>query len=1043
MNNYRQNERGSAVILALALLSLMLILIMSFVTNALIESRVSETKSYQLQTKNITDVALNRALISLKYYVDPEGTPSRFNNFVSWEDDPDVSNDFPNATEDGYAEALDEIESGNIDEEKVQYYVGIKKAMDTALSQTLKDKDILLYRYPTNRNIADTAVENWVAANDRSFIEQPRWQYFTSPDGSDTPIVGRFAFAVLPDKGQVNINSIVEAIPDVERTGDYTNEFQFNQMTINEYNEDDGTAAYFKTFADLSGRNWDLFSIERAHTGDSVIKEDGHLEDVETYVVKNGDNISNFIDFEVTDNANQKYYAHAVVNALYQKFLFNQKLSPSDGEIYYIKGDADEKDRFLLRDYPYSAVSGTTDDTRITEIKAVLPFLNNIGDSAENFVSLDARRNQIAANLLDLGDTDNIPASDAAHPWTEDSTPTYTGNEKTPYLSAMALNMTADADDEKLQCDFTSQLELANLYGDTASDYSLKLKYSDFNFSTKLHPDTTIKAYVKMKVRAKIKIQIGRFEREQEMNLPTSITQSFEFKLRDVGIEPELVFAETDVFPNEWLNLACNDRISKFEKKVTKTFNYEGADGILQKIFTNNKAQIEAYVKEYFKNKPITIDLSNIGINLSSNNITVVSVSSIDEFPKEYMNQNRRIVDLKGFSNLTGDFTKCVMLLKKASGGIDFAYITNDNAIDEIKNAGKYSFGEDTENNYTNMRLFALISDDPRVNLNAKDWKFENTLQDLGSNLPPAVKTFSTEELEKLDEQINAVDLLDAFNTPDNFKYSTLAGVSRGKAWETINLLNANDDSNSDKLNRGEFEDFVWVAGNRTGDVGTTIDEGDGGILNQISLNDNAHLKINIATTSKDIWRGLLYGIKYDSNGDGIIDDSDAERDDDDLTKLVDGIVAKIKADPTILQTRSDLVELLNSVDEDASIDVSLSAAEKYEILDKVIHLVKVEQYPEEFQILVVAQTIKDVGGNDGNGIALTKYHKCPKANDEVELEIANAQIGKFDFVKCSNYNNCGEIYYFDEILGEEKILVTVRRVGNKFKVIKKEKMPL
>jgi hypothetical protein len=540
-----------------------------------------------------------------------------------------------------------------------------------------------------------------------------------------------------------------------------------------------------------------------------------------------------------------------------------------------------------------------------------------------------------------------------------------------------------------------------------------------------------------LRVRAKIKIKIGRLEREQEMNLPIAITQPFEFKLQDLGIEPEFVFTETDVFPSEWLNLTCNDQISRFEQTISKTFDYEGTNGILQKIFTDDKAKIDTYVKEYFKNKAVTIDLSGIGINLASNNINIVSVNSIESYPQNYLGQNRQIAELKGFCNMVGDFTKCAMLLKNASNGVDFAYITSDNAADEIKNAGRYSFGEDTANNYTNMRLFSFISDDPRVNLNAKDWRYENTIQDLGVNLPPAIKTFSTEELEKFNEQIGAVDLFNAFNTPDNFKYSTLAGVSRGKAWETINILNADGD-----LNRGTFEDYIWRAGNSNNGVGTTIDDGDGGILNQISLNDNAHLKINIATTSKDIWRGLLHGIKYDSNSDGIIDDTDNERSDADVTKLVDGIVAKIKDDPTILQTRSDLVELLNSVDEDTAIDVSLSAAEKYEIIDKVIHLVKVEQYPEEFQILIVAQTIKDVGGNDGHGIALAKYHKCPESDDEVELAIADAQIGKLDFVKCANYNHCREIYYFDEILGEEKILVTVRRDGNKFKVIKKEKMP-
>ena len=102
------------------------------------------------------------------------------------------------------------------------------------------------------------------------------------------------------------------------------------------------------------------------------------------------------------------------------------------------------------------------------------------------------------------------------------------------------------------------------------------------------------------------------------------------------------------------------------------------------------------------------------------------------------------------------------------------------------------------------------------------------------------------------------------------------------------------------------------------------------------------------------------------------------------------------------------------------------------------MHLVIVEQFPEEFKILIVAQAIKDAGGaSSGNGIKLTKICDCGEtvATDDAR----KAKLGEFDFVECAN---CHKIFYFDEILSEEKILVTIRRVGKEFKIIKKEKLP-
>ncbi|MCX6983257.1 MAG: hypothetical protein NT118_00710 [Lentisphaerae bacterium] len=60
-----------------------------------------------------------------------------------------------------------------------------------------------------------------------------------------------------------------------------------------------------------------------------------------------------------------------------------------------------------------------------------------------NFPTVAARRNQIAANLIDYCDTNSIPTTDNVAATTSD--PTYTGNEITPYINEIGLKATFTA----------------------------------------------------------------------------------------------------------------------------------------------------------------------------------------------------------------------------------------------------------------------------------------------------------------------------------------------------------------------------------------------------------------------------------------------------------------------------------------------------------------------------------------------------------------------------------------------------------------------
>ena len=87
------------------------------------------------------------------------------------------------------------------------------------------------------------------------------------------------------------------------------------------------------------------------------------------------------------------------------------------------------------------------------------------------------------------------------------------------------------------------------------------------------------------------------------------------------------------------------------------------------------------------------------------------------------------------------------------------------------------------------------------------------------------------------------------------------------------------------------------------------------------------------------------------------------------------------------------------------------------EVVGKTVNLLAVEEEtpPNVFKVIVVAQSIKDVGGI-GSDISISKGNNT-----------LDCRIGRFDFV--SDAANWENNVYFDEITGEAKMLVTVERV--------------
>ena len=273
--------------------------------------------------------------------------------------------------------------------------------------------------------------------------------------------------------------------------------------------------------------------------------------------------------------------------------------------------------------------------------------------------------------------------------------------------------------------------------------------------------------------------------------------------------------------------------------------------------------------------------------------------------------------------------------------------------------------------------------------------------------------------------------------------------IHRGREWQTLNIKKAGgfDGETSIKLEDMKSS-YNWT------DAGTTYENGDGGIMDMIKMGTICRsmgkvplplLRSGVissgddwnkvpATMNKDIIKALFDNIrvgqtmkqfyeesKFDGatvQGGTTITTNDTTA--DSFVTEIDSLTASSTPE---FKLRS---QFLNSAYGESGNTFNLAGtandALKEELIGKTINLLTVgeETPPNIFKVLVVAQTIRDIGGVGGNSIPVTKIHNG--SNETVDCE-----LGRFEYIQ--DNNNWENNTYFDEITGEVKALVTIERV--------------
>ena len=307
----------------------------------------------------------------------------------------------------------------------------------------------------------------------------------------------------------------------------------------------------------------------------------------------------------------------------------------------------------------------------------------------------------------------------------------------------------------------------------------------------------------------------------------------------------------------------------------------------------------------------------------------------------------------------------------------------------------------------TGILYFDYQISDPRQNLNTSDWndvEISSNSNDIGTIdkvninfIPNASKSSDPEPDAKEPWELSTAFIR---NAPMLSPWE-LGFIHRGAAFQTINLKTYNS---SEGYNGG----------------GSSYSDGDANILDQIKMTSNTQTygKININSGIEEVLKTLFAKIRVGSDiastdGPGTlktsndsqapyIADKDAETIAESLIKINGEGTDSSKQFYTRTQilSNSSIANMLTSFNS----TYQKNDAGKEEIIGKFINLsTALRQLPDEFQVIVVAQAIKDLG----------------------ELNGAECQTGKYDIGK-------------DTILATQKILATVRRnpVNDKFYII-------
>ena len=710
-----------------------------------------------------------------------------------------------------------------------------------------------------------------------------------------------------------------------------------------------------------------------------------------------------------------------------------------------------------------------------------LPFLRSIGDSGTGavdaeigaFPSVESLRKQIAANLNDYCDEDSIPTSDvAAAGWgglvdntsaTPSTLPSFTGNEKTPYVNEIGFEFKLNG--STLDIDTGKYVFKPGLKGRLLAELIGIYRGLELHSAELYGKLNSLSVTLKVSIRGKVDMQYTK----SGESTPTTTTADFtEGKEISVSTDFSLnlaggAFTISDFVKNPtsnyWMgrkDLTTDSVVTSvdFSDKIRETGG--APEGVTVSFFNDNVTHVKVEVTD------VKFNLGNLALKVKDKE-TNPTVDGFVDFVR---------VDA-GVRHLTGT---CNLFNKDGDGWIEKNKLA-ENTAETVPAKGFFYVGS-MQAIDSRQNLFAKLD-----NVKGSDWfcSFEPSFGD-----PEATHQLKWDALNKTgrvnvgsapdspsyaNSNAIAVTARDAETTKDpawqgdaaNQHISTavirnapmrspweLGFIHRGIPFQTINLKKAGgidggtalDDVAHDAANFAN-----WTEGR-----GTRYEYGDAGILDQIKMTEfnKSYGKIDmrslLVTTNPDWWisagsgetvesidtlnrnifKSLFENMRIQAPWRFLIESAEFETA---PAPPAQGAAnpewygAKIGTNPVAetfpmnnipaeklrskIFNNGNMTTLFVSGDNDAA---------QEERIGKVVNLIEAESnsLPNVFRIVVVVQNIRDFTGS----VVRLDSDRVPQT--------FTAMTGRFDANIGSSVDNS---IYYDEILGESRMLVTVEKI--------------
>jgi len=389
-----RSEDGVALIFALAMLALLLIMLIGFLSSTILEQRIAYNYKDDVGARLLARSALTRVKALLR-------ATDEYPDDLLW-----MRNGAESET--GKNDLLQPLVSMTASSEKRD----VNSHADEPDSYKALKPLLKKYFGPSDAATAEDIEKNWdwqnflPSASTQKFY-YPEWIYYYSEydnngnqKNSNTPITGRIAYVAVPNFG-INLSLMENAARKGNKFSELNPGFMVSDVAkLNKF------------------KNW--LSIDVLMGKEGLYSESG----------------TNFKDtqLDIADN----FYDKAIGGKL------DGKTKGVYRELATLYLTTDE------HEYEHKHFDMATLDKNghaMTKFPAYTAFDDWRSFLTSNFDLTAGPLNQAAANLTDYVDADSIPTSDAApSTWATGTAPTYTGNEKTPYINQIipALQLTGN-----------------------------------------------------------------------------------------------------------------------------------------------------------------------------------------------------------------------------------------------------------------------------------------------------------------------------------------------------------------------------------------------------------------------------------------------------------------------------------------------------------------------------------------------------------------------------------------------------------------------